>query len=73
MSSLKGAFRSFTIWFNSLMAVVIASLPLMQDSFPELQSYVPSKWYHYAMGLLIVGNILLRIKTTTSLAEKVQK
>ncbi len=70
---LKGALRSFTIWFNALMAIAVTALPVAQDSFPQLQDYLPTNLYHWAMGALIVGNLLLRVKTNCSLAEKGQK
>jgi hypothetical protein len=32
--------------------------------------YLPANLYHYLMGALVVGNIFLRFKTTTALANK---
>ncbi len=68
---LKGAVRSWTIWFNGVAAIAWAGLPSLQEAFPQLQSYLPAKGYQYAMGLIIVGNILMRFRTKTSLAAKV--
>lgn len=70
MDKIKGAWRSMTIWFNGVAAVVIPGLPMLQDSFPQLQPYIPDHLYQYALCLLIVANIALRFKTTTDLAAK---
>jgi hypothetical protein len=68
---LKGALRSWTIHFNVWIAAVWAALPTLQEWFPQLQNYLPAKGYQYAMGLIILGNLILRFKTTQSLATKV--
>ena len=64
------AHKSMTIWFNSVMGMVVVALPSAQDQLPQLQEYLPAGMYHYLMGALIVGNIILRFKTTTALAAK---
>lgn len=69
-SKLKNLHKSATIWFNGAGVVVIMSLPQAQDSFPQLQGYIPEKFYHYGMGVLILGNILLRFKTNKALQDK---
>lgn len=68
IDKLKNAWKSWTIWFNALAATVLGVLPMLQDSLPALAQYVPDiKWA--AVGI-IIGNVLLRFKTNTSLAEK---
>ena len=69
-ADLKRAHHSFTIWFNGLMGTAVVVLPALQDQLPQLQEYVPANLYHYAMGTLIVGNIILRFKTNSALADK---
>ncbi len=64
------AHKSLTIWFNGVMGVAVVGLPMVQEQMPLLQDYLPANLYHYAMGMLIVGNIILRFRTTTALAEK---
>ncbi len=64
------AHKSLTIWFNGIIGMLIVALPTAQDSFPALQEYIPENLYHYGMGLLIVGNMLLRFRTSTRLAAK---
>jgi hypothetical protein len=68
---LRGAVRSWTIWFNGVIAAGLALLPSLQDWFPSLQGYVPAKAYQYATVVILVGNFALRFKTNKSLAEKV--
>ncbi len=62
--------KSLTIWFNSVMGMVVVGLPMAQDSLPQLQGYLQANAYHYLMGALIVGNIILRFKTNSALADK---
>ncbi len=62
--------KSLTIWFNSVMGAAVVFLPMAQEQLPQLQDYMPANLYRYAMGALVVGNIILRFKTTTALAEK---
>ena len=68
---IKGAWRSLTIWFNGIMASVVVLLPVAQDQFPQMQSYIPANIYHYGMGALVVGNIMLRFRTSMSLSDKI--
>ncbi len=68
-ADLSRAHRSWTIWFNGIGGIA-ALLPMAQDQFPQLQDYLPANLYHYAAGVLVVGNILLRFKTTKALADK---
>ncbi len=69
-ADLKGAKKSLTIWFNSLMGAVVVALPMAQDSLPQLQDYLPANVYHYLMAALVVGNIILRFRTSSALADK---
>lgn len=64
------AHKSLTIWFNGVMAAAVVALPFAQDQLPQLQDYLPASLYHYGMGALIVGNIILRFKTNGALADK---
>jgi len=69
-ADLLKAHKSLTIWFNSAMGAIVVALPIAQDNFAQLQDYLPANFYHYAMGAVVVGNIVLRFKTSTSLAGK---
>lgn len=68
LSKLKNAWKSMVIWFNSLMAVLIAALPAIQEALPAIQQYVPDIKY-FAVSV-ILGNIVLRFKTAKPLEEK---
>ena len=69
-ADIAKAHKSFTIWFNSLLGMAIVLLPTAQAQMPQLQGYLPANVYHYAMGMLVLGNILLRFKTDCALREK---
>lgn len=68
---LAGMHKSWTIWFNALLAGVMPMLEYAQVNLPSVQPYLPSNYYGYLMLIAVVGNIVLRFKTYNSLAEKV--
>lgn len=67
---LRGSLRSFTIWFNSLAATVITALPYAQDALPQLAQYLGPNVYKVIAAVIVVGNILLRAKTSKALPDK---
>lgn len=67
---LANAHKSLTCLFNGFVGSAVVLLPQAQESFPQLQGYMDAGMYKTAMGVLIVGNILLRFKTTCDLADK---
>jgi hypothetical protein len=67
---MQGAWRSWTIWFNSMAGALLAGLPMLQDTLPQLQAYMPADAFKYTMGMVIAINILLRFKTNQPLAQK---
>jgi len=69
-SALAGARRSWTIRLNVTVGALAASLPVAQDAIPQLQAYLPADVYRYAMAAVVLGNILLRIKTNKPLSER---
>jgi hypothetical protein len=69
---LKGALRSWTVHFNVWVGALTASLPMLQTSFPQMRPFIPADLYQYAFGAIVFGNILLRVKTNNSLADKVK-
>ena len=66
----KGALKSWTIWFNSLCLAVVPVIDILKDSLPQLQEYIDATTYKLLGLTVLLVNIGLRIKTTTSLAEK---
>jgi len=63
MDKLKGAYKSFTIWFNSV-GLLLLSLAVTD---PLLVEYMGE---HGLILVVITGNMLLRFKTSDSLADK---
>ena len=62
--------KSLTMWFNTVMLAVIAWLPDLANSLPQLQEFLHPTIYK-ALGLILVtGNILLRLKTSKPISEK---
>lgn len=70
MKKLKNAWKSWTIRVNAAFAMLIGGLPFLQDAFPAMQPYVDERHYKWAMGSIVIANILLRFKTTQCLADK---
>ena len=64
------AHKSMTIWFNAIAGAAVVALPLAQEQLPQLQDYLPAGLYHYLMGTVVAGNIILRFKTRSALAAK---
>jgi hypothetical protein len=73
MDSIRGALRSATMWVNGVAGAGIAALPILRDNFPAMEQYLDHEVYRYAMGAIVAANILLRVKTNSSLADKVSK
>ena len=69
-NTLHGAFKSWTIWFNGLVATVLVALPMIQDALPLLAQYLDNAIYKQIGLVVVVINLLLRIKTTKALADK---
>lgn len=67
---IRGCKRSLTVWFNGAMAAAVLMLPVAQDAFPQMQTYLGADLYRWMMGVIVAANILLRFKTTVDLAEK---
>ena len=63
IDKLKGAYKSFTIWFNSiglLVLSIVVSDPLLVEYMGE----------HGLILVVITGNMILRFKTSDGLAHK---
>jgi len=67
---LSGMKKSFTIWFNSVVGTAVVGIPQLQDSLPQIQTYIPENFFKILAVTLIIGNILLRIKTNRGLENK---
>jgi hypothetical protein len=69
-ADLARAHHSMTIWFNALVGIVALNLPGVIAFVPQLEEYVDAPTYKTWMVVLLVGNSLLRFKTTKALADK---
>ena len=70
LKKIKGAYKSWTIWFNGISLAVIAGLPMLQDSLPMLSQYLDATVARTVGLVVVVANILLRFRTNISLADK---
>ena len=70
VADLKKIHKSWTVWFNGLMAAAIFLLPEAESQLPAIKDYVPENVCHYAAGALVVVNIILRFKTVSALRGK---
>lgn len=78
MKKLKGALRSVTIRFNMALATIagmveiaIQNMPFIQTNLPQFVDYLSPETFKILTGVLLVGNMILRFKTTTCLSDKV--
>lgn len=62
--------KSLTIWFNSVVGAIALYLPDVIDFMPQLREYIAEPSYKQWMLVLLIGNALLRFKTTTALRHK---
>ena len=60
---LKGALKSLTIWFNTT-GVLLLGVAMAE---PMVATYLVANNFS---AILIVGNLLLRFKTTSDLKDK---
>ena len=70
MTTLRGMKKSWVIWFNG---VLIAALPMFEMTIlvlPQLQEFLPENMYKIVGLIAVVGNLLLRFKTTSSLKDR---
>ena len=70
LDKLANVHKSVTMWFNAVAGSAVVMLPTLQEQFPQLHDYMDRKAYQVIMGGIIVGNILLSLKTTKSLKDK---
>lgn len=70
IDKLKGALRSFTVWFNGMLLLGLPVFEALKQSLPDLQTYLPDNVYKTVGVVVVLGNIALRFRTTTDLAAK---
>ena len=69
LAKIKGMYKSWTVWLNGIGILVLQFADSLQSSLPIIKEYIPQQAYS-ALGFVLAINILLRFKTTKSLAEK---
>jgi len=69
-ADLRRAHKSITIWFNGVLGLLAMVLPFALEQLPAMQAYLPAQIYNYMMGAVVLGNIVLRFRTSQRLAEK---
>ena len=62
---MKPWYKSKTIWFNAIIAGLVA----LEASFSAMQGFLPANVYGIAVTVLAVGNAMLRIVTTQGIAK----
>ena len=68
---LKGALKSWTVWFNAFMGLFVEiGLPKALETLPLLYGVYPNSIYFTILVVILGGNVLLRFKTNKSLAQK---
>lgn len=74
---IRGAARSWTIWFNGLLLAMLPFatdiLILLPQLLPEVKPYMPANAYEFMGKVVVIGNILLRFRTKSSLSSKTEK
>ena len=62
---MKSFWKSWTIWFNSVVGTVAVLLPELLSQLPVLKEYLPTDLYRWLFLIVMIGNIGLRFKTNT--------
>lgn len=70
MQNLKNAWKSLTIWFNGAAMALLGMMDTLKDNLPFAQAYFTPQMLKYAAIAIVVANVALRFRTSTSLAEK---
>ena len=71
-ATIKGAWKSLTVWVALCIAAIPDAVPLVQANFAAVAPYIPPVLHSRVLNLLALVMLLLRIKTTSSLASKGQ-
>ncbi len=70
LEKLKRAHTSAHIWINGAIGTVVVVLPFLQDQFPQMQPYMTETTFRWAMGIIVLANIIARFYITQSLSKK---
>lgn len=67
---LQKSWLSVTMWFNASLATVWLFLPEITSTLPAIRDYLDGDLYKKLMIFALIGNMILRVKTTQDLANK---
>lgn len=67
---VRGALKSWTVWFAALLAAAPDVVPMVQQNFAAFAPYIPDALESKFMQAIALAVVLLRLKTTASLAAK---
>lgn len=70
LRKIAGLRKSFTFYFNATFAAVAAILPDLLQAIPELQPLVGPEVYKHLLIINILGNVLIRGRTSKPLEDK---
>lgn len=70
MDKLRGCYKSAVIWFNAIALSFLSMFELLHDSLPELSQYIPDNIYKKVGLAVVLGNLMLRFKTSKALQDK---
>lgn len=70
LDRIKGSIRSLTIWINGILLALIPLYETFKNDFVQLQPYMTDANYRKLAVLIIIGNVILRFRTTKDLADK---
>ena len=72
-ATIKGAWKSLTVRFGGLLMILPDALPMIKDQWPTIAPFIPDALESRVMNVIALGILLLRVRTTKSLADKVGK
>ena len=70
LKKIAGLRKSVTFYFNATFAALAAILPDLIQVIPELQPLVGPEVYRHLLILNILGNVLIRGRTSKPLEDK---
>ena len=59
--------------FGGLLMILPDALPMLQEQWPTIAPFIPDALESRVMNVIALGILLLRVRTTKSLADKVAK
>ena len=73
-AKFRGMIKSATIWFNGILLVTVPYVDSLIDAvtsnMPVVSQWLSADMVQNVAVFILVGNIILRFKTTKSLGDK---